>query len=364
MQIGEYYKYGYYRVKDQITRSKLEAIELCRQHEWTWPSWHFHDEVFSSMNWLQEPNESLESLYQTRARQLREKYDHIVIMYSGGTDSHNLLMSFLSQGILPNEVVFFYHSLAGDSNVINLEWKLQTWPRLQKILEQWPGIKLTRIDISDFTLDFMAKRIDDIPYLYTNLAPNNSMRSYLNILHRPWLDLKTQGRSLRLIYGIDKPRLRFDGRHYIFNFYDFLKSGSCDASEFDDIEWFYWTADFPKICVKQAHVVKKYWQTNKHRWKELGVNENKKLGWVFEKENIEVTYLLYPWCQGNFLKWRPKKYLFGDRDLELIESNTEITKKYKDMCSSFIGRIDPMFFNNKIASQGLVGSISKDYYLD
>jgi hypothetical protein len=176
--------------------------------------------------------------------------------------------------------------------------------------------------------------------------------------------MKTQGRSLRLVYGIDKPRIRFDGSHFIFNFYDFLKCGACDASEYDDAEWFYWTAEFPKICIKQAHVVKRYWQLNQHRWRELGARTNKDLGWVFDKENNEVTNLIYPWCQGTFLKWRPSDYLFGDRDIDLIMSNTDISKKYYDMCRSVTARIDSTYFNQKQATKGLIGAVSQNYYLD
>jgi len=363
MTYNEYYKYGYYQVSNRITRSKVEAIEWCQPHN-SWPSFHYHDEIFSSYDWQIEPVESLENLYQIRAKELREKYDHIVIMYSGGSDSHNMLMSFLSQGIIPNEIAYFYHDYSDNSNVMNIEWDLQTLPRLKKILETWPEIKLRRIDMTEMILNFITEFIDDIPYLSKNMAPNHSMRASFNHLVKDWFDLKHQGKTLRLLYGIDKPRLRFDGERYIFNFYDALGNSASNKTSEDDQEWFYWSPECPKICIKQSHIVKRYWEGNRSRWKDLKCSYNTNLGWVFDKENREVMQLIYPWCHGIFLTWRPEDKFYGNRDIEIITANTDISKKYREMCGSVANRIDPMYFNQRQINHGFVGAFTKDYYLN
>jgi hypothetical protein len=363
MNYQEYYKYGYYQVSDRITRSKLEAIEWC-QPKLGWPSYHYHDEIFSSYNWQQEPLESLESLYQSRAKELREKYDYIIVMYSGGSDSHNMLMSFLSQDLVPDEIAYFHHSFSDENNVMNLEWNLQTSIRLAPILEKWPKIKLRRIDMTDMVLNFMREVVDDAPYLSTNVGPNNSLRSSFNHLIKDWFDIKNQGRSLRMLYGVDKPRLRFDGKNYIFNFYDTIRNGAIDKSEVDDHEWFYWSPECPKICIKQSHVVKRFWQVNQHRWKDLNCIYNNNLGWIFDKENQEVMHLIYPWCESRFLTWRPASDFYGYRDIEILTANSEISKKYLDMCNSLVNRIDPMYFNQGKLDKGFVGSITRDYCVD
>jgi hypothetical protein len=356
----EYYKYGYYQVGDRITRSKVEAIDWCQPHN-GWPTWHYHDEVFSSYNWQQEPKETIEQLYQARAKEIREKYDHVVLMYSGGYDSHNMLMAFLSQGIVPDELAFFYHSYSDETNVINIEWDAQTSHRLKAISAAWPMIKFRRIDMTEMLLAFISKHIDDVPYLSTNLAPNHALRSSFNHLVKDWFDLKNQGRTLRLLYGMDKPRLRYNGTNYIFNFYDTLRNGAIDKSEHDDQEWFYWSPSSTKICIKQSHIVKRFWQANRESWKELKCTHNKDLGWLFDRENKDVMRLIYPWCEGVFLSWKPANDFYGDRDLSVITANADITKKYLSMCQSVAKRIAPMYFNQGNVDKGYVGAISKDY---
>ena len=97
-------KLGIYRVGDLATYSKLEAIEL---HVKTGihPQWDFNDAVFSSYNWTKEPTESILELYRQRAQQLRDQYDYIVLCYSGGADSDNVLRSFVDNDIRIDEVV-------------------------------------------------------------------------------------------------------------------------------------------------------------------------------------------------------------------------------------------------------------------
>ena len=67
--------------------------------------WIFHDDAFSKYPWHIEPEASLDQLYDARARQLREKYDYVVLSYSGGSDTHNILESFIRQGLHIDEIV-------------------------------------------------------------------------------------------------------------------------------------------------------------------------------------------------------------------------------------------------------------------
>jgi hypothetical protein len=100
--------FGYYKVGEYKTYSKLDAILL---HEKTGihPTWHFNDEVFSSHNWATEPPESLDELYRIRAEQIRARYDYIVVFYSGGADSTNILQTFLKNNIKIHSYVIIYN---------------------------------------------------------------------------------------------------------------------------------------------------------------------------------------------------------------------------------------------------------------
>jgi hypothetical protein len=92
-------QFGYYTIGNLKTYSKIEAIEL-HTKTGTHPQWHFNDEIFSMHDWRVEPTASLEELYAIRARQIRDKYDYIVLFFSGGADSENMLRTFLRNDCL------------------------------------------------------------------------------------------------------------------------------------------------------------------------------------------------------------------------------------------------------------------------
>jgi hypothetical protein len=96
----EYTKHGYYLVDGIKTFSKFEAWQHARDAGISSESirFDFNSDLFSTIDWSIEPSESLDKLYANRARQLREKYDYIVLVYSGGIDSHVALQSFLKNG--------------------------------------------------------------------------------------------------------------------------------------------------------------------------------------------------------------------------------------------------------------------------
>ena len=87
-------KFGYYKVGDFKTYSKIEAIEISNKLK-TPSQWYFNENVYSKINWLEEPSVDLWELYKQRARQIRENYDYVVLWYSGGSDSHNMLNAWI-----------------------------------------------------------------------------------------------------------------------------------------------------------------------------------------------------------------------------------------------------------------------------
>jgi hypothetical protein len=79
-------KLGVYRVGDLKFYSKLQAIEMSTKTG-IHLHWDFNEAVFDSYDWTVEPKDSLVELYRQRAQQLRNKYDYIILAYSGGADS-------------------------------------------------------------------------------------------------------------------------------------------------------------------------------------------------------------------------------------------------------------------------------------
>ena len=94
---------SFYTVGSQVYYSKtLALLEATKTN--IHPEWHFGDDVFGALLWNSGQASNITDLYQQRASQLREKYDYLVLGYSGGSDSRTALDSFLSQGLKVDEL--------------------------------------------------------------------------------------------------------------------------------------------------------------------------------------------------------------------------------------------------------------------
>jgi hypothetical protein len=94
----EFTKHGYYLVHGIKTLSKFEAWKLSGG-DIDCVRFIFNDDVFEKEDWTEEPTEDIYELYAQRAIQLRKDYDYLVLMYSGGIDSHVMLKTFLENSI-------------------------------------------------------------------------------------------------------------------------------------------------------------------------------------------------------------------------------------------------------------------------
>lgn len=360
-------KFGYYRVNIGNDRylessSKVEALELARTLN-GWVTYHFNDECFSQFDWSNAIPESIDELYDARAMQIREKYDRVVLMYSGGYDSDNILKTFIRNNLKIDAIVYFYYGLVqhDPDHDLNLEWRLQTWPRLQNILPTIPHTELIRLDLSDLTLDIIDRHYED--YLYVSrcgLAPNNISRSYLRY---KLPTIYRDSDSACIIYGIDKPRIRYQNSKFIFNFLDLVVGGTHGIIANSGIEYFYWSADSPKIVIKQAQIAKQYWQSNLEKLHSHTKNQkNQNLGIVLDHDYIPLQQLIYPQCQGHYHSVRPAVAMTGTRDVWLFNGNTDYSKKLQKIYQSY-KNLPKEWFNGHDPHKGLIGHLSQDYIL-
>jgi hypothetical protein len=358
-------KYGEYQVwlgdKSRFcSGSKIEAIESV-QNFGGHITWHFNDEVFSAYDWSKPITTSIAELYHRRAQQIRERYQKVVVMYSGGYDSHNMLMSFLENGIKVDAVCAFYNSLSQDpEDYIMIEWYAQTWPRIQALKKQYPWLEIFRMDTSYNCLKLFDLHWDN--WLYLGKGMINPSTIGLTHLHE-LLPQHLRGDQTCLLFGIDKPRVRVHDNKFLFYFLDsaFRPPVSTDSK----IEYYYWGPDLPEMLIKQGQIVKQFWQNNPDRMLSHKKNKrNKDLGLMLDHEYDPVQRLIYPYCQDQeYLSWRPKDFLLLERDWWLINSNTEYANKMQSLVSSYLARIDPKWFNQSNARKGLIAYLAGNYLL-
>jgi len=289
-------KLGYYSVNSIEFESKLDAC-FYAQTQNAEVKWHFNNLAMDMFPWNIEPKETLDQLYDKRAKQLREEYDYIMISYSGGADSHNVLMSFLRQGLHVDELICnTMESASRKYTVIDpsnkdprnaaAEHDLQTIPRLKEINKKYPKIKITVTDMTEYLFEhwLTAKDASWIQGKKEGLNPLNVTR--FNYLHfnevRKRFDKE---KKIALVLGIEKPRcfIHSNGKFYV-RFADRATNIITVANhikEYDNsvVEYFYWCPEGLPIVAKQAFVIK--------RWLEANPNKQK---WWFHKNMTADVY--------------------------------------------------------------------------
>ena len=261
---------GCYRVGDLKFYSKLEAIEM-HSRTGIHPHWDFNEAVFSSYDWSVEPEENLLELYRQRAQQLRDKYDYIVLIYSGGADSETILQSFLYNDIKLDEVASYvnYAATGSKTSFMNEEIFGNAIPRIEKLKTNYPWLRHRIIEMRDLQIEHFQNEEIKYRWIYsinTFFDSNCVARESLALKIRDWADLIHQGKKVCLLWGFDKPRVFHENDRYFMRFIDILDSGPTVKSFAGELpysdELFYWTPDLPQIVIKQGHMVKNYLEQN------------------------------------------------------------------------------------------------------
>lgn len=283
-------KLGFYTVNKQEFDKKIQALIYATQiytklNQKIDPQrlvkWNFNDEVFGNYDWAVEPSMSLKQLYYKRARELREKYDYIIISYSGGSDCHNILMSFLEQGLYIDELYIVMMdkvaSQFGDIDATNTDPfyahvsdnYFHTIPRLKELSPHLSRTKFTYVDVSQLVFDTftdtderwvltMREELNPVDVARFNYSHFSSFRKNLD-----------KHKNVGVLVGIDKPRVIIDsdtGLVYT-RFWDRL-TNIIPIGEYiteytnTTIELFYWSPDAVDLLCKQAHVIKNWLENN------------------------------------------------------------------------------------------------------
>jgi len=271
-------KHGYFSVGNQKMYSKLDAIRLSNSTGEK-VQWHYNDEVFGKQDWTTEPEKDIKTMYRERAQAIRDRFDYVVVMFSGGSDSTTVLDSFIDNGI-PVDEVFMHQWIKyqpeGADSYMNAEITYSAIPYLKRKLPTAWNTKVRLHDPSDYALaclndrDFVASA-----WRGMNNIQNLQMISLHHDLHRrfpEYVKLTQAGKSIVFVWGEAKPRIHYDleKNKYFLQLEDHYAHAPQprDQEENDPFcqhEQFYDDPLHPEIKIKQCHLLLKTLKQIKHR---------------------------------------------------------------------------------------------------
>ncbi len=264
---------GHFKVGERIFYSKIDAILHASQTDLD-VTFHFHDDVYEKANWSQPSYTPLNELYRQRAQQLRDKYDYLVLHYSGGSDSHNILRTFLDNKIHLDEVFVrwpveatkrFCPVATRNDDPTNLlsEWELTIVPQLEWLKSNYPDQKVTVKDTSDvFGLNELSE--EGMIYAAGGLYVNPGSLIRQTVTSDVEINMLNKHQKVASIYGANKPCLLKRGPDLYTFFIDYAarNGGGTGGGQTKNVELFYWTPDMPQILVEQCHVILNYFKNN------------------------------------------------------------------------------------------------------
>ena len=363
-------KFGFYQAGEHKTFSKFEAIELGRTQGKS-SSWNFNDNVYGQFDWTVEPPGDIWNMYKERARQIRESYDYVVLAYSGGSDSHNMLNAWIEADCKLDEILSFWNYEGSDDYQSHMSAEITNVviPDIQKLRDQGLDFQFRLVDTSKFNIDVIRRY--GLNYEYNAnyfFTPNNPAKSLLREEITDYARLIEEGKRLCIVWGLEKPQVRFDGNRYYSQFVDVIDmavSPYVQRKYFDGWydELFYWTPDFPLLPIKAAHLVKNF-LTKCHDpifYQDVpnSYGFNKVLGKYLTDNAIKT--IIYPrWDNNIFCNGKSSSFIFSIRDTWFLHSNLAEKDWYNNMIYSLVKNVGMSWFSNR----NVKVHQSKRYYLE
>ena len=259
---------GYYTVGNETFGNKITALVRATELN-TEVKWHYFDSIFETSKNI---DLGLEELYRVRAQQLRDSYDYLILNYSGGSDSHNILHAFLKNNIKldciyvqwPERLMDrgLFKVNAEDKSTFNFhsEWELVLKKDLEWLAHAHPEIKIELFDWLDcvnedfYTDKIFEQNVSNLPSMARSIKQNNFSKTET--------EQASKGRRVASIFGIDKPNvIKHQGKWYYF-FADTAFMAQPNPDNPHGLEYFYNTPAFPELTTIQCKKLAKWYDAN------------------------------------------------------------------------------------------------------
>lgn len=372
LSINNLYPQGFYRIGQEIYEHKASALIRASSLGVT-PTWHFHENVFEQQHWQTACDQSLSSVYQMRAKQLRDCYDYLVLSFSGGSDSWTALKSFVDSHTHLDEIFVRWpieatnrYAVSTDDDPSNIlsEWKLTIMPMLKLYAKLLPN---TRITVYDWSQDILRQQLTDDDWIHSKDHLNPGVFLKFNSVSPYEMSAIESGKKTAIIFGIDKPQIMYkDGNIYCY-FLDKLAGTHAHNSWQRTSELFYWSHDAPEVVVTQAKIIYHYLLLHPELLPLLDISR------PFDRQTKNiwdriVRCLIYPdYTNQNYFQARKGTSNIKDEvDNWMLCDLTEsrYLQSWQSNIKNILGSVNEQFLQySDRAVSGFVGFISGSYLL-
>lgn len=306
--------------------------------------YYFYHDVWKNFDRNLLGKIALKELYRQRAQMLRDKYDYLVLYYSGGSDSWTVLHTFLENNIKLDCVYVRWPFKAENSYTPNTanrtaynfmsEWDFVIKKDLEWLAQTHPEIQ---IEVADFMDGVDANTFNDDTFAIQNHHIAAAQLARQSKFSQFEIDLLDKGKRVGEIWGIDKPIISEYAENRVgMMFKDEIVTvargypGNPDGPEF-----FYWSPEFPLLALEQAYQCFLFYKINppfrsiisQSTWKKMftqGKLFEDHRGYFADYANHFKKKVIYPdWDFDKFQTDKPTSATREDKDFWLY-STTEL----------------------------------------
>ena len=261
---------GLYAVRSRLFKSKVEAYVHASSHNIPTSEikYHFCDEAWKAAikQFTYNPNISLNVYYVNRAKQLRDRFDYLILYFSGGADSTTILDTFLKNNIKldevfvkwPKNVKYIPDNINKTPFNMVSEWDYSIKPKLDRLRETHPEIKIVVGDWTDnlhnININHSLLEVQNHNFGLPNFGQSEMVSPSSH-------DLEGKGVKVGHIFGIDKPNIVYDSVDNVYSMlftelpFMALFQHAFGTADLDNRINFYYAVDYPEIHLARCYAV-------------------------------------------------------------------------------------------------------------